>query len=304
MLEFLPENVRSGLTHINQKMLYEIRLRVNAPVRINYGGIFRFLGPFGVTDCLDKALCCDYEDIKECVYRAGNCSVYSVEEQIKQGFITAKNGERLGLAGEYVFENGKPLAMRNFSSVCVRVPHEVIGCGHVIYNKCMPDINSGFLLLSSPGLGKTTILRDISRLLCEKTCKNVLICDERGEISSGNCGKTCDILKYSDKKTAFLSGIRALRPDVIITDELSESDCEVVKKAMVAGICVIASAHFSSMEAMKEPFFPLFEKYVLLKEGCLGEIKCIYDKNGMIFENGSFLQKKIAILCCFYYHKI
>ena len=286
MLEFLPENVRFGLTHINQKMLYEIRLRVNAPTRINYGGVFRFLGRFGVTDFAEKALVCDEEDINECVYRAGNCSVYSVEEQIKQGFITAKNGERLGLAGEYVFENGKPMAMRNFSSVCIRVPHEVIGCGQAIYNKCMSDINNGLLLLSAPGLGKTTILRDISRLLCEKTYKNVLICDERGEISSGECGKTCDILKYSDKKTAFVSGIRALRPDVIITDELSDTDCEVVKKAMNAGVCVIASAHFSKMEDLKEPFFPLFEKYVFLKEGCLGEIACIYDKNGVIFSNG------------------
>ena len=65
--------------------------------------------------------------------------MYSVEEQIKQGFITAENGERIGIAGEYVYERGQPLTIRKYSSVCIRIPHEIIGCATEIYQCCMSD---------------------------------------------------------------------------------------------------------------------------------------------------------------------
>ena len=134
--------------------------------------------------------------------------------------------------------------------------------------------------MSAPGLGKTTILRDLARILCEKTGKNLLICDERGEISMGDTGWTSDVMKFSDKANAFEAGIRAMRPEIIITDELSLEDCEAVKKAVFAGVFVIASAHFSKMEYLPQAFQGIFERYVLLEEGALGCVRAIYDADG------------------------
>ena len=280
MLEFLPENIKEGLSHVNVSYVYELRLRADKPVTVNIDGEYRYLSRCGVTAHRERAIHCTYSDLADCVYRAGNYSVYSVEEQIKKGFLTAKHGERIGLAGEYVFENGKPLALRNFTSLCIRVPHETIGCGKEIYKKCMSDKVYNLLLMSSPGLGKTTILRDLGRILSEKTRKNILICDERGEISSGVMGESCDIIKFSDKETAFEAGIRAMRPDIIITDELSVYDLEVLKKAIYAGITVLASAHFSSMERVGKQFLEIFDRFVLLDELKIGKIKGIYDHEG------------------------
>lgn len=280
MLEFLPENIKNGLNHINLRYVYEIRLRMDKPITVNFDGKYRYLSEYGLTDRKERALRCSFSELADCVYRAGNYSVYSVEEQIKQGFLTAEGGVRIGLAGEYVFEKGKPLALRNFTSLCIRVPHEIVGCGNEVYQKCMSDRVCNLLLASSPGLGKTTILRDLGRILSEKTRKNILICDERGEIGVGEIGETSDIIQYCDKATAFEAGTRAMRPDIIITDELSQNDLEALKKATVAGVKVLASAHFSAMEQINKPFLEIFDRFVLLDELKIGKIKGIYDKEG------------------------
>lgn len=280
MLDFLPEKIKDSLSKTNMRFVYEVRLRAHRPTTVNYQGTYRYLSEYGVTDRVERAVVCDERDISDCVFRAGNYAVYSVEEQIKQGFITAKDGERIGIAGEYVFENGQPLAMRNFSSLCIRVPHEILNCGEKIYQSCMSDKLRSVLLCSSPGFGKTTILRDLSRIIGEKTKKNVLICDERGEISCGDVGNCCDVLKFADKATAFSSGIRALRPDVIVTDELSIADCAAVAKARNAGVCVLSSAHFSAIENVRDEFAGLFDRYVVLSEREIGRIKGIYDRTG------------------------
>lgn len=280
MLEFLPQNVKFALKNVNQNLLYEIRIRANKPVTVNFNGKYVFLSDFGVTERKEKAIVCDAVDVADCVYRAGNCSVYSVEEQLKEGFITAKDGERIGISGEYVFEKGQPHALRSFSSLCIRVPHEIKGCGQAVYDSCMSDRVRSVLLCAPPGLGKTTILRDLCRILSEKTRKNLLICDERGEISAGDVGDYTDVIRFSDKKTAFTSGIRAMRPQIIVTDELSQEDCNALEKAVCAGITVIASAHFSSFSHIKAPFLELFERFVVLDGEKTGEILGVYNQKG------------------------
>ena len=280
MLEFLPQNVKNGLRRLNVERVYEIRLRADKPTTVNYAGQYRYLGEYGLTERVENAVRCDMDEITNCVFRAGQYSVYSVEDQIRRGYITASQGERIGLAGEYVLEKGQPLALRNFSSLCIRVPHEIIGCGMEIYGRCMRDQVRNVLIVSPPGLGKTTILRDLSRILSKKTKSNILICDERGEISAGNTGGTCDVLKFVDKTTAFEAGIRAMRPDIMITDELSSTDCAAIEKAIAAGIKVVASAHFSKMSHIKSPFLELFERYVVLDEREIGKIKGVYDEEG------------------------
>lgn len=280
MLDFLPQTIKNALMHMNLYEVYEIRLRADKPTTINYNGKYKYLSDYGITERRENAIICTNSDIADCVFRAGNYSVYSVEEQLKKGFITAECGERIGLAGEYVFEKGQPLTLRNFTSICIRIPHEVFGCGMEIYQRCMSDRIRDVLIMSSPGLGKTTILRDLARIICLRTKKNILICDERGELSVGDFGESCDVIKYCDKQTAFEAGVRAMRPDIIVTDELSEYDCKAIKKAYDAGINVLASAHFSDIERVKAPFLGLFERYVLLDAKKIGKIKEIYNEEG------------------------
>lgn len=279
MLEFLPQRIKNAIEHCNRKYLYELRLRTNMPILVNYAGKYVYLSDVGIVEGISLAMVCHGDEIQDCLYRAGNYSIYSVEEQMHQGFITAKDGVRIGLAGEYVMEKGEIHALRDITSLCIRIPHDVYGCGEEIYRSCMSDRIHNLLICSSPGLGKTTILRDMSRMMSADKNLNVLICDERGELSVGKAGTTCDVIKYTDKATAFEIGIRALRPDVIITDELSARDCEALQKAVSAGIKIVASAHFLDMSYIKVPFLGVFERYVFLKER-IGHLVSICDAQG------------------------
>jgi stage III sporulation protein AA len=278
MFEFLPRAVKNAIEYLNAKYLYEIRIRAEKPITVNYNGRYRYLGRTGLTERAENALIPSFLDVADCVYKASEYSIYAVEEELKQGFLTVKGGFRIGIAGEYVFDKGKLLSIRNITSLCVRIPHEIYGSGEEIYRTCMCDRVKNLLIMSAPGLGKTTILRDLARMIGQNTMENVLICDERGEIGVGEVGKACDIIKYADKVTAFDVGIRALRPNIIITDELSERDCPMVEKAICAGVTVLASAHIATREGLKKPFLGLFERYVLLSD--IGKIAGIYNECG------------------------
>ncbi len=280
MLEFLPNKVKDALRFVNGKMLYELRLRAEKPTGVNYAGVYRYLSPFGLTEKQSEALVCSYNEISDTVYAAGKYSVYSVEEQIKRGFITAEHGERIGLAGEFVYEKGNPLSIRKIQSLCIRVPHEIIGCGWEIYEHCLSDKLRSVLIVSPPGFGKTTILRDLTRLISENTKRNILVCDERGELSAGELGATSDVLLYADKERAFEAGIRAMRPDLIVTDELSALDMNAVKRAISAGVKTLATAHFDKIEAIGEVFFGAFERYVVLRTDEIGALQGVYDEKG------------------------
>lgn len=280
MFTFLPEMIQNALEYVNKHNVYEIRIRLNSPIYINYLGNYAYLGLYGITKQRELALTCEEADIADCMYRAGNYAVYSIEEELKKGFITTKKGVRIGVSGEYVIENGNVVTIRNVTSLCVRIPHEIIGAGDVVYQRCMTDRVHNVLIFSPPGYGKTTILRDLTRQIAERMRKNVLVCDERAEISVGEMGETCDVVKFCDKKTAFEAGIRALRPDVIVTDELTPQDYSVIERATHTGVNVLATAHLHTIKDIPKDFFNIFDYFVCLSDNQIGKISKIYDKNG------------------------
>lgn len=275
MLEFLPERIAHALRHINQNALYELRIRAEKPLCVNLGGKFKYLGETGVVPRAAEALFPTAAEVEETLFAASGYSIYSVENQIKKGFVTGICGERIGIAGSFVYDGNGVLSIHNVTSLCVRIPHEIKGCAERIYTKCLSDKLRSLILLSPPGEGKTTLLRDLSRLVCERTFCNVLISDERGELSAGDLGSTSDCIRFADKLTAFTAGIRAMRPDVIVTDELLLEDYAAVRRAIDGGIIVFASAHLTSYECVPEK---IFSRYVILNG--LGEIGKICGKDG------------------------
>lgn len=274
MLDFLPPRIDEAVRHVNLNLLYELRVRAGKPLSVNFSGEYRFLGAGGLCSARE-ALLPTAGEIEEILFSASGFSVYSVEEQLRRGFLTGGAGERIGIAGSYVYEGKSVLAVRSVTSLCIRVPHEIRGCAEEIYRRCLSEGLCSLLLLAPPGEGKTTLLRDLSRLVCERRGVNVLVSDERGELSSGDLGSTSDCILFADKLTAFTAGVRAMRPDLIVTDELFGEDYSAVRRAVESGIAVFASAHLLRAEDVPEK---LFSRYVFL-EG-LGRIGRILDGEG------------------------
>lgn len=278
MLEFLPPRFSDALRHINMNFLYELRVRADKPLRANLGGAFVCLGDSGKVTCAEEAIFPTEKEISDILFAASGYSVYSVAEQLKKGFLTGASGERIGIAGSYVYDHGSVLSVHAVTSLCIRIPHAVRGCSEELYVRCLKDNMCSVLLMSPPGYGKTTLLRDLTRLVCERRELNVLVSDERGELSAGDLGATSDVIRFADKLTAFTAGIRAMRPDLIVTDELLPEDYAAVERAMQAGVFVFASAHLVRMGDVPRK---IFDRYVLL-DG-LGKIKkiCGADENAV-----------------------
>ncbi len=280
MLKFLSGEMQRALSNVNQNRIYELRLRAGKPLYLNYGGAYRLMSAHGITDYPDQAYIVSQEEIEDTLFRAGNFSVYSVEEQIKQGFLTTERGVRIGIAGRFVFDKGQPMTVRDVTSLCIRLPHDVKGAGELLYRTCCDGKRCrNLLLLSLPGRGKTTALREVCRLISERLHSNLLLCDERGELSFGRVGETCDVLSFADKKLAFEVGIRTMCPDIIATDELSVEDMPAIKRALSSGVTVLATAHVADRKKGEQLFGDLFERYVFLSKEEVGRVEKIFDAN-------------------------
>lgn len=275
---------------INLKAVNEIRLRANKPVVVCSNGKNLFLSETGLCSDSKKALFASKIIIEDVIFRASECSIYSVNEQIKKGFIVTDEGVRIGLGGNLIEENGITKTMTNFSSCNIRIPHIIKNCSlNAFAYICHSSNVENTLIISPPGAGKTTFLRDfVYQLSIRNLAYNILLLDERGELDYGIDSNFSDRIAFSSKKDGFENGIRSLAPDIIVTDEIGQKeDINAIEYATSCGVKLLASTHAESMEmfAQKQLFKPLieqkiFKRYVLLsKRNGPGTFEGVYDEN-------------------------
>lgn len=297
ILSILPRTVRMLLKGeaIQYEELQEIRLRTGQPLLFICGGkeavVKKSRGrPYMVTK----------EDIKEMLGYISNYSLYAYEEEMRQGFITIEGGHRVGIAGQAITETGQIKNFKHISSVNVRMAHEILGSAdqvfpHITYNGQIFHT----LIVSPPGCGKTTLLRDIIRQVSDGNHylkgRTVGVVDERSEIggcyqgvAQNHLGMRTDVLDCCPKADGMIMLIRSMSPEVIAVDEIGAAeDVRAIEYAMHCGCKLLATAHGQSLEELrKKPVFDRmiqekrFERYILLQNRKrAGEIEGIYDEN-------------------------
>lgn len=249
MFEYLPQPIRQTISKYNIDAINEIRLRVGMPMFIQVNGqyyIVNYVNNYVFT----------YNDIDDIILKLTKHSIYAYKNNLLNGYLCGCNGERIGVCGQYVYDNNILKGVKGFSSLCIRIPHEVKGCADKIINQCFYDQVKNILVISPPGGGKTTILRDLTRIISYKFMKNILLIDEKNELfgeGKFDIGNTTDVILYGKKDYGFSVGVANLRPDVIITDEIiNRNEMLGCKNAILSGVKVIASIHGNDYNDVKD----------------------------------------------------
>ena len=316
--KLFPAHIRKALGQalFDRNKIYEIRLRVNAPLIVIYQGKEYFLTLEGaLTREETKAYQVQTEDLKEMLEYISGYSLYAFEEEIRQGFLTIVGGHRVGIAGKTILDGNRIKSLKYISYINLRLSHQIKGCAspilpYIIKNRQICHT----LIISPPRCGKTTLLRDLIRQVSNGNRYmpggSVGVVDERSEsagsyqgIPQNDLGIRTDVLDCCPKAEGMMMLIRSMSPEVVAVDELGDyEDIHAIESVIHCGCKLFATVHGSSIEDIKrKPLLQrlmqekVFERYIVLyKKDCAGQIKAIYDERGTGLYDAS---RRQGILC-------
>lgn len=301
LLKIFSSGVRKVLENLDAdpQELQEIRLRVQRPLIVMLNGGEYFLAADGRrTRDPEKAYIVSRRELLETVEYIANYSLYAFEDEIRQGFLTIQGGHRIGIAGKVVMEGEHVRSVKHISFLNIRISHQKKGCAdRVLPYLIREGTVSHSLIISPPGCGKTTLLRDLIRQISNGTrdCpgRTVGVVDERSELGGAylgvpqnDLGLRTDILDCCPKAEGMMMLVRAMSPDVIAVDEIGDyRDIRAIESVIHCGCKLLATVHGTSVEDVKrKPLLQklvqerIFERYVILQN--LGEVKEIFDERG------------------------
>ena len=248
--------------------LEEIRIRIHQPIVLYTPAKEYFLSKLRqpLIEYAEQAYRITEQDIREMLTFISRYSFYAFEEEIRCGYVTLEGGHRVGVSGRAVYQNGKFHTFRNICFLNIRICKEKKDCAKpflsnlYFYPKLYHSRIFNTLIISAPGQGKTTLLRDFIRLLSNGTKEHaglrVSVVDERSEIAGcylgvpqKEVGMRTDVLDGCAKAEGMMSMIRTMSPQVLAVDELgTKEDAEAVLHAIHCGCSILGTIHAADLD--------------------------------------------------------
>lgn len=264
----------------------EIRIRAGKPIMIYKSDEELYLTETGViTKQLSQAKRMCQVEIEKIINQVCEHSPYAFEKELGGGYITTKGGHRIGIAGEYTQTIHGVTRMKQIAYLNIRLAHEVIGCADEVIPYLFADANFlSTMIVSPPGIGKTTLLRDLIRQISDgcpySKGMNVGLVDERSElagcyqgVAQNNVGMRTDVLDGFDKPQGIVMLLKSMSPQIIAVDEIaSNKDVDALEKAAGCGCKFLVTMHGTMDTAANKPVVQrlvragLIEKIIVLQK--------------------------------------
>lgn len=319
VVSILPKSLSSLLMAVSEQAkenIQEICLRIDRPIVLRVGNKNFFLNNYSklITNINSKLKIVLRDEIEMSFKNMCNHSIYSYQDEIKNGYVTIKGGHRVGIGATAVLAEGEVSSVRDISSLNIRLSRQFDGAAKSILGIIKDDFQ-GILLAGPPASGKTTILRAFAKEL-SLLDRKVTVVDERNEISgtylsiAQNDLGLSDILNGYPKYIGMIQAIRSMAPEILICDEIGLcKDVDAIEEVVHSGVRLIASVHIGSInEIFKRNQVErllqtqAFDTVVMLNsngqknrvEGIykvgdkIGEISRIYGSNNVVNNDGLF----------------
>lgn len=291
---YLPHALRRSLALLPcslREQLEEIRLRQERPVMVVASGCDAYLGEQGLAPLMADALLWGERESAQFLEAISRASLYAMEDEVRQGFITLPGGHRVGLCGQAVLEGRQLRTLKHITCFNVRLARAVPGAADAVLPRLVRQGRVMHTLIASPpACGKTTMLRDLTRQASYGVPRlglpgaRVAVADERSEIAASwrgvpqlDLGPRTDVLDGCPKAEAVMLLLRSMSPQVVVTDEVGcEADAIALEEALYCGATLLATAHGASIHELRRR--PALAR--LLRKGAFERVVILSRRHG------------------------
>lgn len=253
-VRILPQRLREAV-RLGLRDAEELHLRAQRPLMAAQADgreqpLLRGGAPVMVTE----------EELRLTLEMATRASYHTAQSRLRAGFLSLPGGHRLGVAGSVTLREGRVWGIQTLSSLCLRVAHPVRGMADALAEQLFKPAPRSSLLLSPPGGGKTTLLRELLRLASDRYGLRPCVADERGEVAGlwrgvpqFDIGVRTDVLDGCPKAEGLLLLLRSMSPQLLAADEITApEDVSALSGAANCAVPVLATAHAASVEELRQ----------------------------------------------------